>query len=287
MSRSLALRRTRPQKNTPPPQKNAACSKSAADGTFTITDVPADNVEDSFYKRGDLFGEPIDRSPAPKEDSLTLALRPRDRFVGSVVDAETGKPLQKFSFLLGVDPDDGSAPDWGYFGKKACLLGRYITSIEHEDFKYRIRVEAEGYMPVESGLIKPNAGGEITRDFKLHKAPRLVGTVVGLDQKPLADAEVYLVRGLMKVLDRKVDYVPRSDPAPVKADATGRFEFPPEVEPFCFVAVHKEGLGVVTEQQFAVSPKITIQAWENQKPFLRINRRPSPGVRVDFPRTNR
>jgi beta-lactamase regulating signal transducer with metallopeptidase domain len=256
--------------------------KSAADGTFTITDAPADTVEYFFSKQDYVAAERIGMSPSQKAYSLTL--KSVVRIVSSVVDAETGKPLEKFSFLLGVDPDDGSAPDWSYF-RKEVVGGKYITNIGQENFKYRVRVEADGYMPGESGVIKLNAPdrGEITLDFKLHTSPRLAGTVEGLDKKPLADAEVYLVRGLMKILDRKVNYVQRSDRESVKTDSTGRFEFSPEVEPFCLVAVHKDGLGVVTEKQFAASLKITIQPWEKHKQFLRINRRPAPGVRVDFP----
>jgi len=257
--------------------------KSARDGTFTVTDVPDDNVEYLIQKEGYLIAEHVAMSPAQKEYSVTL--KSLVRVVGSVVDAETGKPLEEFSFMQGTDFDDGRAPFWMIFDKKTIMTGRFVTSFRQENFKYRIRVEAEGYMPGESRLIKPHAPdqGEITLDFKLHKAPNLAGIVEGLDKQPLADAEVFLIRGRMNIQDGKVTYVDTADRESVKTDSKGLFTFPPEVESFCLVAVHETGLGMVTEKQFATSQKITIQPWKEHKELLQIIPRPAPGQQVDFP----
>jgi len=58
--------------------------------------------------------------------------------------------------LQGIDFDDGRAPFWMFHEKKNISTGAYSTSIQQETFKYRVRVEADGYLPVESRLIKPN-----------------------------------------------------------------------------------------------------------------------------------
>ncbi len=256
--------------------------KSANDGTFTLTDLPDDDVEYMIQKEGYLIAEHVDMSPS--RDEYSVMLKSLVRIVGSVVDAETGKPLEKFSFTQGTDFDDGRAPFWQTFDKKTITTGKYATSIRQENFKYRVRVEAEGYMPGESRLIKPYDPdkGEITLDFKLQKAPNLTGIVEGLDEKPLANVEVFLVRGTMGIQDRKVNVHP-SDQESVKTDSQGRFTFPPEVETYCLIAVHERGLGMVTEKQFVASPKITIQPWEEQKEYLQICPRPARGQLVDFP----
>jgi hypothetical protein len=87
----------------------------------------------------------------------------------------------------------------------------------------------------------------------------------------------------MNIEDGKVTYVDAADQESVKTDSQGRFRFPPEVESFCLVAVHKDGIGMVTEKQFAASAKITIQPWEEQKERLQIIPRPAPGQLADFP----
>jgi beta-lactamase regulating signal transducer with metallopeptidase domain/uncharacterized GH25 family protein len=257
--------------------------KSGKDGTFTIPDLPDDKIEYMIQKEGYLIAEHVEMPPSRDEYSVTL--KSLVRIVGSVVDAESGKPLEKFSFMQGTDYDDGRAPFWHPFEKKTSLTGKYASSIRQENFKYRIRVEAEGYMPGESRLIKPYDPdqGEITLDFQLHKAPKLAGIVEGLDEKPLANVEVFLVRGSMNIQDRKVTYIDGVDRESVKTDSQGRFTFPPEVESFCFIAVHELGLGMVTEKQFAASPKITIQPWEEYKKLLQICPRPARGQLVDFP----
>jgi hypothetical protein len=187
--------------------------------------------------------------------------------------------------MQGIDFDDGRAPGWLTYEKKAMVSGSYVTDIKQENFKYRIRVEAEGYTPGESRLIKPYAPdrGEITLDFKLHKAPNLRGIVEGANGKPLTNAEVFLIRGQMNIASRKVSFISPPDGASVKSDPQGRFEFPAEVESFCLVAIHEDGLGMVSDKQFAASPKITIQAWDKQKAQLEISPRPARGQSVDFP----
>jgi len=51
-------------------------------------------------------------------------------------------------------------------------------------------------------------------------------------------------------------------------DAAGRFEFPPEVEPFNLPVAHAQGYARVTEKQFAALPDISIQPWPTEnRPF--------------------
>lgn len=78
-------------------------------------------------------------------------------------------------------------------------------------------------MPGESRIFRPYAPdkGEITYDFKLTKAAPLTGIVLGLDDKPLANADVYLATQRMNINKRKVS---STDVPPVKADAAGRVE---------------------------------------------------------------
>jgi hypothetical protein len=68
-----------------------------------------------------------------------------------------------------------------------------------------------------------------------------------------------------------------------KTDEAGRFTFPPEVEPFCLVVVHQDGIALLTEKEFAQSADVQIQPWDADNQQLQIIRRPAPGQHVDFP----
>lgn len=255
---------------------------SGTDGSFSITDAPADKVEYTVYKEGYLASEHLEMTPT--DDEYEVTLKPLIQIVGSVIDAKTGKPIEKFSVMQGIDYDDGRAPFWMFFDKKTYSATKYIANIQQRGFKYRVRVEAEGYMPDESRLIKPYDpdAGQITIDFKLQKAPNLTGIVQAADRKPLANAQVYLVRGYLNISNRQVTHVEQGDPT-AKTDDAGRFEFPPEVEAYCVIVVHEQGIAMITEKQFKASSKITIQPWDSQKADLQIVPRPAQGMLVDFP----
>ena len=121
--------------------------------------------------------------------------------------------------------------------------------------------------------------GEITYDFKLTKAAPLTGIVLGLDDKPLANADVYLATERMNIARRRVT---STEVPPVKTDAAGRFQFPPEVEPFCIVVVHEQGIEMITEAECKTPPQITIEPWTAYKEQLQIIRKPA-GMHSDFP----
>ena len=121
----------------------------------------------------------------------------------------------------------------------------------------------------------------MTYDFKLKKAPSLTGAVLDSEGRPLTDTIVYLATADLNVTDRKVTYSRESRTA--TTDASGHFEFAPEVEPFCLVVVHEQGIEMVTETQFASSDRIYLQPWTEKNKSRQIIRRPAPGQSVDFP----
>jgi beta-lactamase regulating signal transducer with metallopeptidase domain/protocatechuate 3,4-dioxygenase beta subunit len=257
-------------------------AKSDADGNFHLSDVPADDVIYSINKDGYIWTSSFSMSPSANE--YLIPMKPTVRIVGSVVDAETGKPLEKFSLIQGMDYGDGRPPAWRRPQAKSITSGKYTTTLEQEKVGYLVRVEAKGYMPEESRVFRaydPDKG-EISNDFKLHKAASLSGTVLGLDGKPLPDAEVYLATNEMQIFNRKVTY--NRDNPKVKTNEAGEFKFAAEVEPFCLVAVHAQGIAMITEKEFRSSVPLSIQPWTEGNQILRIIRRPAAGQDADFPK---
>ena len=269
-------------------------AKSGTDGSFTIADAPGDEVRFYFRKDGYMM---VDNFPMSSSgESYSVTMKAPLRIVGSVVDAKTGIPLEKYSLIEGVGYDDGRAPEWEGASAKTIFNGRYEITIAQEGFSRLVRVEAEGYMPAESRVFRPYDPdkGEITYDFRLHKAAPLTGTVLGLDGKPLAGADVYLATNQMTIDNRKVSYYGNTNRktsfyvnnCTAKTDGEGRFKFAPEVEPFCLVVVHEQGVAMITEEGFKSSVPLSIQEWTNQNQTLQIIRRPvngQTGLPYQFP----
>lgn len=266
-------------------------AKSDADGAFSLADAPVDEVQFGFRKEGYMGVDNFSMSPSGGKYSVTM--KSPLKIIGSVVDAETGKPLEKFSLIEGIGYDDGRAPEWEGASAKTISNGRYEITIRQEGFSRLVRVEAEGYMPAESRVFRPYNPdkGEITYDFKLRKAAPMTGLVLGLDGKPLADADVYLATSEMTISNRKVDYLGQTDRkvsfyvnnSTTKTDGEGHFKFAPEVEPFCLVVVHEHGVAMMTEEEFKSSAFLSVMPWAEENQTLRINRRPASGQAVDFP----
>jgi hypothetical protein len=58
---------------------------------------------------------------------------------------------------------------------------------------------------------------------------------------------------------------------------------PPEIEPFCLVVVHEDGIAMLTEEQFESGDKISIEEWNVGNETLQIVRKPAKGQSSDFP----
>jgi hypothetical protein len=169
-----------------------------------------------------------------------------------VINAKTNKPPASCTVIKGWDYDDGRAPHWETsigLPVKTITDGRYRFELTQERH-YRLRVEAEGYMPAVSRVFKPYKPdkGRVTYDFKLKKAPPLTGTVLGPDGKPLADAEVILATNVLYVEHRQMPSQFLICNRMVRTDAAGRFVLPPEVQPFYLVVLHREGHAKVVEE---------------------------------------
>ena len=61
----------------------------------------------------------------------------------------------------------------------------------------------------------------------------------------------------------------------VRTGAAGRFEFPPEVEPFYIVVLDDQGYAMVAEEQVAGSSALRIRPWMEGNRTFRAEQRPA------------
>lgn len=257
-------------------------AKTDADGKFRIDDAPADEVKYQISKRGYMYAENWILKPDHDNDAIVLG--DLLRVSGSVVDAETGKPINRFSVFDGIDYENGWAPDWrGRMGKTE-RNGSYRLEFRQTGAQRRIRIEAEGYMPVESDIIRGDdpTNRNITFDVRLKKTDPIQGSVIGLDGIPLTGAKVYLATSHFRINNRQDSVYDRGSRQTV-TDTNGRFEFQPEVEPFCLVVVHEQGVGMIIEKDLEDSTQIKLEPWNKENQRVQIVRRPTKDEGVQFP----
>ena len=156
-----------------------------ADGRFQVDDLPDEFVEFQFSKDG--YMNLPNRRFAPSQEAVVTLNRPLT-ISGTVTDAATGRPVERFTVYEVYDPNSGSTR-WDRQRPQPFRGGRYEMSFRWPYPAVRgLRIEAEGYLPASSRGFKFSEGRQ-TYDFKLTPGtpptrPAVSGSVISPDDTP-------------------------------------------------------------------------------------------------------
>jgi hypothetical protein len=188
-------------------------SVTLADGAFQWTDAPLGDVVVEVV--GTDESRAIEAKCNPTEDPVVIQLPVPFRVSGSVVDAETGAPINEFKLTHGMsfvvareDNGKNTVVTLGEYPEQTLWQHRYATT--HRNGRYEsdfptlalcppdsysviIRADALDY---ESGFSRwfRESDGELVYNFKLKKRPWIRGSVLAPDGRPSAGAKVLLVQ---------------------------------------------------------------------------------------------
>ncbi len=221
-------------RNPPPVLLNGTSKFPMTDenGRFAWNEAPDHEVFlDLNYRDGkkspymDIRG----RKFMPRNEEYVLTAPPKLEISGKVVDAETDKAIPKFKRLFGWRNEGSGLTIWD--GTKLGTDGTFTFSETYPRYRFYIRIEADGYEPVESRAIASDEG-KINVDFSLRKmspdksAKLIRGTVLTPDGKPAAEATV-----AMTTLGQQPPFFEQgkvrggSEPFVISCDAEGKFKF--------------------------------------------------------------
>jgi protocatechuate 3,4-dioxygenase beta subunit len=254
-----------------------------AQGRFRWNDAPADEVLVDMGKQYYMSIRHYGMTASDQE--YTITMNPVLRVKGRIVDAETGRPIPKFTLYPGIDWGDGRPVYWERRQAKAFADGVYEIMFSEPRLAHLIRVEAEGYLPGVSRSFE-DGEGQVEYDLKLKKGAGLSGTIRFPDGQPVAGAEVVLCTPSQTVFIRNGRNEQRRDSVSVQTGQDGRFTFPPEADEYRLVVLHDRGYAEVTGEDLAASSDVTLQPWGRVEGTLRIGSKPGAGegVRVMFDR---
>jgi RNA polymerase sigma factor (sigma-70 family) len=251
-------------------------------GRFQWDSAPFDAVTITVFRAGYLAvrGQSVPADAA--EISITLVKELKVR--GTVVDAETRHAVKSFTLVPGMESSAGGSTYWERDRARGMRGGRY--EIRFDDAVRwdgrRIRIEADGYAPGVSRVIRDDEDGPVV-NFVLHKADGISGVVHLPDHSPLAGADVVLVSPSQPAfITNGRPPVSIHHPA-VKTGADGRFTFPPQEPPYTLLVLHDQGFAEKTiEAQPSPAYKLTISPWGHVEGTLRIGARPASGHQVSL-----
>lgn len=228
-------------------------------------------------------GEPQNfrASVAGLEDEPLRGIEPRKistndvKIAGTVVDAETGKPLEKFTVVPGWG-HAGTSFNWNRTRKETHNNGRFTIYLSGARARPAVMIEAEGHLPQTSGAI---TNREAKLEFRLKKGAGPSGVVLKPNGEPAAWVTVYLtdMRNGVYLGGERADVRENSypDTLTVRTGPNGHFNFyAPLAESFSLAVI--DGAGILDHRlgESAENLRLTLQPWARVEGRLLIGAKP-------------
>jgi hypothetical protein len=257
-------------------------------GRVSWDSAPPDAVEYAFSKEG--FARLSDVAIVADGTEHVVSLTKPVTVRGTVVDKNTGQPINKFRVVPVLDLLNGGTPFIARSDAFEANEGKFEWKVSRTDTGHYVRVEADGYVPVMSEMFRVTDAKSRTYRFELESGTNITGVVIGADSKMIEGAKVCLSTPLEHLdLSNGVLSQPE-DTYVVKTGTDGVFSFPPETTSALIAVLHDQGFAQVTPQQLYASPQVRLQPWSRVdgrlvcggKPVKNYQVRLSP-IRFDNP----
>ncbi len=247
------------------------------EGRFTWKDAPVDPVNFDLLIPGYADQRGVSLVAGDQEHVITMH---RPLIVsGTVVDAETGKPVESFKMIGGIVFDE-RPPHWERDERfKPSSGGTFQYELSFPYPGYALRIEAPGYMPAESRVFKQEER-QVKLEFKLVKGKDVSGVIHLPDGSPAVGVQVVLgFPGQMIYLVNGKDLNDRGC-ITTTTDEQGKYAFPPQTGSYVVVAFSEKGYAQVESEELAKSPDITLQAWAVVEGEVRNGSKPDAGAEL-------
>jgi beta-lactamase regulating signal transducer with metallopeptidase domain/peroxiredoxin len=245
--------------------------KVDGEGRCDWTNAPRDSVKFSILAGAEnLTARDVMLSPSSKEQ--VVKIHPRFAVSGTVVDAETGKPIDKFQVFSAFTFNP--KPQFDRYNIAEFAGGRFEYKFHEFKETYALLVEAEGYEP--AGCEPFKAQGHPSKiEFKLKPRGTINGLVLQPDGKPAAGATVVLLssadRGFTQISNGQF----RDNPnvPSMKTGADGSYKFNSQSSNYQLVALHDAGYRDVLVTPSGKAPDLQLKPWGRIEGTLKFGER--------------
>jgi hypothetical protein len=248
-------------------------------GVWEWNEAPLDEIVADISPRQGMQ-LPRQKFKARAEEYVVKLNRPLE-ISGTVVDAETKEPIEKFRVVPGT-ARRGSEVWWNDDSASEVTNGKFAQRITYPGDGHVVRIEADGYKPATSREVKPTEGA-VTLTVELHKGKNIEATVLKPNGEPALEAVAYLGRpGSQIMLENgqireSQTYAPR-----LTINATGKLSFMELDEPVEIVIVDESGFANVKSSDGPVPMEIKLQPWAKVKGVFMVGSQPMANTVLDL-----
>lgn len=246
-------------------------------GYFQWNEAPKDEVLFDFGKQNYMYvrNEPL----TPLSDGRqweVIMYRPLE-VSGTVLDAQTGQPVQSFNLVQGYKSADEGEVWWSTGDTKIFRNGTYRRTYNEPHYGYALKVEADGYLPSVSRVFIAEEE-TVVLNFALQKGDGVSGIVCLPDGSPAQGAEVMLSRRGISIQDGA--FVQKREQPFCQTGPDGRFSFGPQVEHYIIAALHDTGWAAIHSTEFASNIDVVLEPWAQINGTVYVGRNIGAGETV-------
>ena len=213
-------------------------------GVWTWNEAPPDQFLADICPAGQDGMQLTSQPLTPRSEEYVFRLPPSLVISGTVIDAETSRPIDQFRVVPGGRMNDQLY--WLHHMTFPATNGQFTYRGDRSGSAYLVQVEAQGYQPVASRDIGWNEG-KVALTFALRRAAGTGSRVLTPDGQPAAGAKIALSNANAQIsiksgqIDESTTFATRAT-----TDAAGRFSVPAQSSRFQVVVTHPSGYANVT-----------------------------------------
>src|SRR5579872_525879 len=252
-----------------------------ADGRFLWDSAPAD--AHPYYISASGYNSRSEPSLiADGQDKVIVLRKSQDGKAvidGTVVDAQTRMPIEKFTLITREFKQDGN--EGHSQSAVAAKTGEYTAAIGQDSTSYLIEIRADGYLPFVSER-KNTGDGDRRINFELEKGEVFAGTVYLPDGTPAAGAQVAIcspaadaVLGAGRLIEQFRTNLTVSGP-------DGTFAFPAMDGAQAVYAAHPGGFGQLDLEGVKPPFRVALRPWGKVEGTARAGGKPVTDAKMSL-----
>ncbi len=254
-------------------------SRTDSEGLCVWKHAPTDEMQYDFW-HGDHMSLRNQKLTAGREVHEIELPWPLE-LTGTVVDADTDAPIEKFEIVQGMRYNGrNNRIHWERYNIKQGRQGKFNVKYTEPRPEHLVRIEAVGYRPVVSRGIKSDEG-LVELEFKLEKGTGPSGVVTLPDGSPAAGVEVVMASGNSPTSIQNGSAV-HSEGVKVVTDEDGQYQLPYPDGEYLVVFLHEQGWRQLSGEQLDQSTDVQLQEWARVQGVAKAGAEPVANEQVSL-----